>query len=379
MVADGSSLNSVAQKLNREGVRIPYSRRRGVKSWNVTFIRDCIVADDVYKPHTINEVAALVTPEVASKLNPDKSYGIWWFNRRSSKTTQVSVSDENGKKHYKTRAKYTARPREEWVAVPVPASGVPREVVDAARASVKGNRAPSNAGRRHWELSGGIARCGLCGRVMNARTTANRGRPIYFYYTCSTRHRKGSEGCANCKYLAAAKVEDRVWEAVFGLLQDPEQLRDDLNAMIEQERNSIRDNPDRANKLWVDKIAELDRRRTRYQEMAADDLITFDELRARLYELDEVRATAERELEALRKHRQYMVELERDRDAMLSSLEGVVPEALESLSSEERRQLYKILRLSIFAHPDGSLKLSGAFGENLDISKNRTARPLCSV
>src|SRR3712207_4988474 len=57
MVADGSSLNSVAQKLNREGVRIPYSKRRGVKSWNVTFIRDCIVADDVYKPHTINEVA----------------------------------------------------------------------------------------------------------------------------------------------------------------------------------------------------------------------------------------------------------------------------------------------------------------------------------
>ena len=34
-------------------------------------------------------------------------------------------------------------------------------------------------------------------------------------------------------------------------------------------------------------------------EMAADDLITFDELRARLLELDERRTTAEQELRAL--------------------------------------------------------------------------------
>ena len=38
-----------------------------------------------------------------------------------------------------------------------------------------------------------------------------------------------------------------------------------------------------------DTLAEIDRRRTRYQEMAADDLITFDELRARLVELDDRR------------------------------------------------------------------------------------------
>lgn len=93
MVSDGSSLNSVAETLDREGVKLPYSRSRGAAKWNVTFIRDCIIRDDVYRPHTFEEISALVAPQVAIRLDPDKSYGIWWFNRRKTKTTQISVPD----------------------------------------------------------------------------------------------------------------------------------------------------------------------------------------------------------------------------------------------------------------------------------------------
>ena len=73
----------------------------------------------------------------------------------------MAVTDGNGRQ-YKKRVKYTPRPREEWIAVPVPDSGVPREVVEVARASIKDNHAPSNAGRRFWELSAGLAYCGPC-------------------------------------------------------------------------------------------------------------------------------------------------------------------------------------------------------------------------
>ncbi len=64
---------------------------------------------------------------------------------------------------------------------------------------------------------------------------------------------------------------------------------------------------------------------------------------------------------------------------MLASLMGVASEALELLTSEERRQVYKTLNLRVLAYPDASLKLSGAFGENLTISKNETAQVRCSV
>jgi hypothetical protein len=378
MVADGLPLNAVAERLTREGVGLPYSRYRGVKRWNVTFIRDCIIGDDVYRPHTFEEISALVEPDVASRLDPDKSYGIWWFNRRRSKTTQVSVPDGNGGRRYKQQVRYVLRPREEWIAVPVPDAGVPREIVDAARQAIKYNRAPSNAGRRFWELSGGFVRCGLCGHVMDSHTTANPGRPVYFYYACRTRYKKGVEACSNGKYLAAARVEASVWEGVTKLLKDPAQLRADLNAMIEQKRrDSLRGDPDQEVKLWADKLAEVERKRGRYQDMAASELITFDELRARLLELDETRKTAERELEIIRNHKECLAELEADRDALLASLMDIAPMALESLTPEERRRFYRLLGLSVSAYPDRSLEVE--FGDGLNVCERETAQVRCSA
>ena len=56
-----------------------------------------MVRDDVYRPHTFEEVAALVTPaEVAApRQNQDKLYGIWWFKRRDRKERQVVEVGEN--------------------------------------------------------------------------------------------------------------------------------------------------------------------------------------------------------------------------------------------------------------------------------------------
>ena len=37
-----------------------------------------------------------------------------------------------------------------------------------------------------------------------------------------------------------------------------------------------------------------------------------------------------------------------------------MPESLDALASEERHQLYKMLRLEVVTHPDKSLEVSGA-------------------
>jgi hypothetical protein len=169
-------------------------------------------------------------------------------------------------------------------------------------------------------------------------------------------------------------LEPQVWEVVSDLLANPEQLRADLDRMIELERSTVRGAPDREQEMWLDKLAEVNHKRTRYQEMAADDLITFDELRAKLAEIDETRSVAERELEALRAYRTHVVELETDRDALLDSLENVAPDALESLTAEERHHVYKTLRLRIAAYQDDSLELSGTFGETADLCQTRTLR-----
>ena len=282
--SEGYSLRKIKRTFDAEGLPTPAGKRY----WSETFIRE-IIKDDVYRAHNFEEIKELVTPEVAARLDKDKSYGIWWFNRQRHTFKQEVENTPEGKV-YRKRKKVVDKPQSEWIAVPVPDASIPRELVDTARAAIKDNCGPSSAGRRFWELSGGILYCGSCGRQMVQHSSISGWYPDqekrHFYYRCRYRWRHGRDACENHKMHRADKAEARVWGAVCALLKDPDQLRVDLDQMIEQERSSTRSDPEREQKTWLDKLAEADRKRARYQEMAVDDLITFDELRARLAELD---------------------------------------------------------------------------------------------
>lgn len=137
--------------------------------------------------------------------------------------------------------------------------------------------------------------------------------------------------------------------------------------MIEEEREGLGDDPKREAKAWLDKLAETDRKRSAFQDMAAEGLITFDELRAKLVELAETRETAEKELEALQHRRERIEGLQRDRDALLESYAGIVAKELDELTSEERHRIYRMLRMQIVAHADETLEVSGAFSGSFKV------------
>ncbi|MCA1718308.1 MAG: hypothetical protein LC781_16295, partial [Actinobacteria bacterium] len=68
----------------------------------------------------------------------------------------------------------------------------------------------------------------------------------------------------------------------------------------------------------------------------------------------------------LRGKAERIAEMERDRDAILESYAGAAPEALDSLTPEERRHVYGMLKVRAVAMPDGRIVVSGAFvGEPL--------------
>jgi hypothetical protein len=145
-------------------------------------------------------------------------------------------------------------------------------------------------------------------------------------------------------------------------MKDPTQLRADLDRMIELEGRGMRGDPGKEAKLWTNKLAETDRKRAKYQEAFVADAVTLPELKAYLAELDETRKTAERELAALRGHEEYVQCLERDRDALLDSLAAEAPDALDSLTPQERHQWYKLLRLRVDVRLDGTPEVSWAGG-----------------
>jgi site-specific DNA recombinase len=147
-------INAVRRALETEGISSPSSRARpeGGRTWSRVTIR-VIVQDDKYRPHTHAEVAQMVAPAVAARLDPRQRYGICSYN---------------------------------GVPIPVPDSGIPREWVDAAREAIRENLRPSSAGHRLWQL-GGLLFCEHCGRRTAPNALMKRPSAPSFYYRCPTR------------------------------------------------------------------------------------------------------------------------------------------------------------------------------------------------
>ena len=147
--------------------------------------------------------------------------------------------------------------------------------------------------------------------------SGSRSKTRLFYHRCHLQKNEGVDACEQAKNYRAAEMETRVWEAVSGILKDPEQLRADLERMIKLQREGRRGDPERESKGWLATLAEVDRKRSGLQDMAAERLITFDELRAKLAALDATCATAERELEAIKGQREHLENLELDKETLL--------------------------------------------------------------
>ena len=195
------------------------------------------------------------------------------------------------------------------------------------------------------------------------------GKNLHFYYRCPKRVRDGKEACPNKKNIRADDAEPRVWELVSGLLKEPERLRTGLERMIEEERNKLRCDPEQEAALWARRIDEHTAQRERRLQQHAEGLIGLDELREKLGEIEESRKVAERELSSLRNLGAEIATLEQDKEALLKSYATIAAESLDVLTPEERHRVYKMIRLGVVAHPDGTLEASGVFGDSVSNSE----------
>ena len=102
------------------------------------------------------------------------------------------------------------------------------------------------------------------------------------------------------------------------MMKNSEQLREDLESMIELERKGTRD-PEREAKAWLEKLTEAERERRGYLRLAAKGLMTDEDLDRELAGLEEIRSTAKRKLAASKNRRDRIELLERDKDGIFAS------------------------------------------------------------
>jgi polyhydroxyalkanoate synthesis regulator phasin len=183
----------------------------------------------------------------------------------------------------------------------LPDSGVLREHVEAARAAIRDNVRPSDAGRRYWNLKG-LAYC-PCGARLTPYTVTKKGGPR-FYYICHA-HRSGREPCPYAKYHAAEDLEERVGGFVLELIRNPETLREQFEAEAAREKAALRDQR-KYIAAQASRLAEVESERDRLVRLYTRGKLTDDEYDAYTEELAERKKSAEEELTKLEDTQRYI-------------------------------------------------------------------------
>jgi hypothetical protein len=91
--------------------------------------------------------------------------------------------------------------------------------------------------------------------------------------------------------LSVTAVENEVVRYVNDVLSEPGRIEDRMDQVIAAERAIMR-YPNREAQGWHEHLTKVEKMRSAYLNQRAEGLITIDELREKLSELDRRRATA---------------------------------------------------------------------------------------
>jgi site-specific DNA recombinase len=342
MMANGGTINGVTSTLNSEGVSTPGKQVVGER-WYPTTVRRMILAD-TYRPHNYQELEVLVTPEVLATLNADCSYGVWWYGRTKSTKGKKKNKDGTVRKNASDKPRASSEDR---IAVPIPDAGITLETVEAARSAIANNYKARSDAKYFYELRG-MVYCGECGVKFNPRHTTRHGKD-YRYYRCQKGAKWGHDVCGG-RPRRADYLEDEVALYVGNLIDDPTRLQAQLDAAIAQESSR---NPDEDVTSWLRVVEKCDRERAKYQDMYVADLMSLDELRQKIAELDETRTTAEEHLANARAGQNRVEELRATKKAMLEAYTaGIAYDGIYSFPAEMRHEIYQALGLKVTVDED---------------------------
>jgi hypothetical protein len=381
---EGRSLTHVKTTFEREGVPTP----RGARWWNILTVKR-IIENDVYLARPYEEVAALVPPDVAARLEPSERYGVYWFGG-------VRLRRNYGSRPGGTKFTVERNAREEWVAIPVPDSGIPPEWVRTAREKVANNVQWSPRTSPDVRLRGRI-KC-ACGYAMTNIQSGGRR-----YYVCSQHRKRGR--CEHVRFHRLGETEERVERFALGLLHNPGTLRAKVEEQAERERCALLNTGREARRIRG-RLDKLEIMENSYHDQQAEGLISMDRLRSKLADLGEERTDLERRLAELADSEERLRELEalpelvveylRDlpylvgqepvvrayetvgvaettEEEPLRGLYTITPERIRTLPDEELaqkrsaaeekraerfRELYAMLNLRVICHKDRSLEVT---------------------
>ncbi|MEZ0096395.1 recombinase family protein, partial [Streptacidiphilus sp. EB129] len=208
---------------------------------------------------------------------------------RTSRLAGRSISPQAG---------VTARPREEWIEIPVPAL-VREDVFALVQRRLAENAKFSPRNTKVTVLLQGLLVCDVCGFAYS-RTSQGPGPKKYRYYRCPGTNGwqlPGGVRVCSSRPLRADDLDELVWQQVLALLADPALVRGELERRLARMRDAdpVQTRQGRLNQEIASVDAAINRLVGAYQE----ELVTLEELRERVPGLRAQRHGLHGQLQAL--------------------------------------------------------------------------------
>ena len=242
------------------------------------------------------------------------------------------------------------RPREEWTEIAVPAI-VPEDTFTRTGQRLADNKRFASRNSKVPSLLQGLAACSACGYAYyRGHTTTTAGNKIYYYRCLGSDDYRYQDGrvCGN-KPVRADYLDTVVWDHITGLLADPALIRAEIDRRLTQARTS--DPVTRQRKQLELALAKAATSVTAMIEAYSEQLITIDELRARMPHLRAREAGLRSQLAALDAQaadRDAYLKLADDLDAFLAQLRGSAATA----SIRERQRVLRLLVKDVLIGPE---------------------------
>jgi site-specific DNA recombinase len=246
-------------------------------------------------------------------------------------------------------SKTVDRPRSEWTEIAVPAI-VTQETFDRVAQRLADNKRFASRNSKTPSLLQGIAACSSCGYGYYRTSTRTTNKKIY-YYRClgSDDYRyEGGRVCGN-KPVRADYLDTVVWDHITRTLADPQLIRAEIDKRLESARTN--DPAARQRTQLATALAKASTGITRMIEAFGEQLITLDELRARMPDLRARETNLRNQIEALDTQladRETYLKLASDLEGFLAQLHSKA----EVSTINERQRVLRLLVKDILIGPD---------------------------
>jgi site-specific DNA recombinase len=265
--------------------------------------------------------------------------------RRPAVTRRLRLQGRRVPRH----AAHRDRAPEEWIEIPVPPivseetfAAAARRLADNTRFAARNTKVPA--------LLTGLVSCARCGYAYYRSSTRTSARKLTYYRCLGSDGWRYAEGpVCSARPIRQDELDALVWGHVAALLADPALIRAELDRRLEELRGSDPTTAQRS-RLEVE-LARVRSAAGRLVTAYGEDLLSLDELRARVPNLRSREASLRAQLDALDAQlldRASYLALAESLESFLARLR----EAAASASIEERQRILRLVVRDVLVGPN---------------------------